>query len=147
MKETICNYNRDSQLKVKLEFFTAVAMKNAVFWDVMSCDCCKNRRFGGKCRLHHQGDKNWRAKNSVSSLRSVLLLLVTANAVPSSPILVTMMMEAIRLSEMSVLARTAWRNSPENGIIPSVHVLITANEAVTTYGNTGGRIHGLYVEN
>jgi hypothetical protein len=32
-------------------------------------------------------------------LRSVLQLLVTANVVPSSPILVTLMMEALRSSE------------------------------------------------
>jgi hypothetical protein len=28
---------------------------------------CKNRRFGGKCRLHHQGDKNRRARNNANS--------------------------------------------------------------------------------
>jgi hypothetical protein len=27
---------------VRFEFFTAVTMKNAVFWDVTSCDSCKN---------------------------------------------------------------------------------------------------------
>jgi hypothetical protein len=36
-------------------------------------------------------------------LRSVRRLLVTANVVPSSPILVTLMLEAIRSSETSVL--------------------------------------------
>jgi hypothetical protein len=29
-----------------------------VFWDVTSCDFCKNRRFGRTYRLLHQGDKN-----------------------------------------------------------------------------------------
>jgi hypothetical protein len=38
-------------------------------------------------------------------LHSVLLLLVAAN-VPSLPILVTLMIEAIESSEMSVLTRT-----------------------------------------
>jgi hypothetical protein len=38
--------------------------------------------------------------------RSVHRLLVTANVVPSSPILVTLMMEAISSSETSVLSRT-----------------------------------------
>jgi hypothetical protein len=28
-----------------------------------ACDSCKNRRFGGTERLHHQGDKNRRARN------------------------------------------------------------------------------------
>jgi hypothetical protein len=36
---------------------------------------------------------------SIVFLRSVLRLLVTANTVPSSPILLTLMMEAIRSSE------------------------------------------------
>jgi hypothetical protein len=35
--------------------------KNAVFWDITLPGSCKNRRFGGTCRLHHQGDKNQRA--------------------------------------------------------------------------------------
>jgi hypothetical protein len=38
-----------------------------------------------------------------SPLRRVILLLVTANVVPSSPILITLMMEAIRSSETSAL--------------------------------------------
>jgi hypothetical protein len=44
--------------------FTAVTMKNAVFWDVIPCGSCKSRRFGGMY-LHHQGDTNRRARNNV----------------------------------------------------------------------------------
>jgi hypothetical protein len=44
-------------------------------------------------------------------LCSVLRLLVTANVVLSSPILVTMMMETIRSSEMSVLTGAIQRNT------------------------------------
>jgi hypothetical protein len=33
-------------IDVKLEVFTAVTMKNDVFWDVTLCGSCKNRRFG-----------------------------------------------------------------------------------------------------
>jgi hypothetical protein len=40
-----------------------LAVKNAIFWDVTPCGSCKNRRFGGTYRLHHQGDKNRRARN------------------------------------------------------------------------------------
>jgi hypothetical protein len=48
-------------------------------------------------------------------LRSALRLLVTANVVPSSPILVTLMMEAMRSSETSVLIRVTRRNIPGDG--------------------------------
>jgi hypothetical protein len=33
--------------RVRYEVFTAVNMKNAVFWDVTPRDSCKNLRFGG----------------------------------------------------------------------------------------------------
>jgi hypothetical protein len=46
---------------MRFEFFTAVTMKNAVFWNVMPCGSCKNRRFGGTYHLNHQGNKNRRA--------------------------------------------------------------------------------------
>jgi hypothetical protein len=72
-------------------------MKNAVFWDVMPCGSCKNRRFGGTYYLLHQGEKCFFA---------VFNLLVAANVVSSSAILVALMMEAKASSQTSVLNKS-----------------------------------------
>jgi hypothetical protein len=86
-------------------------MKTAVFWDVTPYGSCKNHRFEGLYHLCNQGDKNRRARN----VRRVFRLLVTAN-VPTSPIPVALMTEAIPSSETSVLTRATWRHIPEDGI-------------------------------
>jgi hypothetical protein len=77
-------------------------MKNGVFWDVTPCGSCKNPRFGG------------------IFLRSVRRFPVTASVVRSSPILVTLMKEALSSSETSVhllLVTTS--------VVPSSPILVT----------------------
>jgi hypothetical protein len=72
-------------------------MKNTVFWDVTLCDICKNvseERIASIIRVRRINESD------------------TANAVPSSLILVTLMMQAIRSFETSVLPRLSQRHSP-----------------------------------
>jgi hypothetical protein len=53
-------------------------------------------------------------------LLSMLQSHVTANVVPSSPILVTLMTEVFCSSKTSVLTRAIWSNIPHDDILQSL---------------------------
>jgi hypothetical protein len=65
-------------------------------------------------RVARLGDLGTTSTVTSNFLRSVLRLLVTDNFVTSSPILVTLMMEATRSSETYVLTIATLRNRREN---------------------------------
>jgi hypothetical protein len=68
-------------------------------------------------------------------LRSVRRYLVTANVVPSSPILVILMTEALSFSETLVHTRVTRRYIPEDGILHS-HALFNLRSYIALTGWT-----------
>jgi hypothetical protein len=65
-------------------------VKNTVFWDVTSHGSCNNRRSASIIRVTIS-----ELGTLAVFLGSVRRLLVTGNVVPSSPILVTLMIQAL----------------------------------------------------
>jgi hypothetical protein len=57
-------------------------------------------------------------------------LLVTANVVPNSPILFTLMMEALSSSETSVLTRSTRHNIPEEAILNLLIIYVAGAEPI-----------------
>jgi hypothetical protein len=77
---------------------------------------CKNRHFGGIYRLH---PRKRRLGEQGTTVVVTLQRASAANVVPSSSILVKLMMEAIRSSETLVLTRVIRRTIREDGILHS----------------------------
>jgi hypothetical protein len=82
--------------QVRSQVFTAVTMKNAVFWDVGPCRSCVNRRFGGT-------SVDTRSTHAGSSLTDFS----------------TLKMEATRSAQTTVHTISTRRQIPEDGILSS----------------------------
>jgi hypothetical protein len=57
-----CSSGIKYYILVKFEVFKAATMKNFIFLDVTPCGSWKNEHFGRTHELHHQGNKNLRAR-------------------------------------------------------------------------------------
>jgi hypothetical protein len=123
-----CCFQKKIYIFVRFEVFTAITMKNTVFWDVAPCRYFVNRRFGGTYRLHLQGRRNPRVMNQREQLavdwvtvRYTLLTLVHRSWISS-----TLETEAIRSSETSVNKIPTRRHIPKDGILQQIF-LFSAN--------------------
>jgi hypothetical protein len=84
---------------VRFEFSTAVTMKNGVSWMLRSVALVRIDVSEELCISSQTA--------SVSSY----------GYIPTSPILVTLMMEALSSCETSVITRATWRNIPDDAIL------------------------------
>jgi hypothetical protein len=111
--------------------FTTVTVKNVVWWDLRRVDLVRTyvpEECGTSIITVTRTDE-LETTLIITSNRTPCLhrLLVTANVVPSSLIIVTLMMEELRFSEISALKRAARHNISEDGILLNVRVLCHQN--------------------
>jgi hypothetical protein len=83
-----------------MDFIKGLNSKNAIFLDVTPCGSTEKRRFGGNYRLHLQGNNIRRARNIINT-----------------PILVPLMMMAIRSTGTSFITTATEHNISEDGIL------------------------------
>jgi hypothetical protein len=122
--------NKQRKYYVRFEVFTAVTMKNAVFWDVTPCRSCVSRRFRGTYHLHLQDRKIRKRGTNVSRWLQTeppvgrigvfdwwLSLQPPAHTGFSLEDYSTLKIEAIYSSETWVHTRSTRRHIPEDGIL------------------------------
>jgi hypothetical protein len=97
-------------------------MKNVIFWDVVLCRSCVNRRFGGTYHFHLRGI-------SVSKCS----LQPPADAGSTLADFSTLKMEAIRSSETSVDIRSTQRHIPEDDILQLCSIEISIKHTFYFY--------------
>jgi hypothetical protein len=68
---SLASYEVKQWIFVRSEVFTAMNMKNAIFWGVAQCRSCVNWHFGGTYCLHLQGKKNPWARNRCEQVAAV----------------------------------------------------------------------------
>jgi hypothetical protein len=95
---------------VRLAIFTAVTMKNALFWDVTSCGSCKSRRFGGAYHFHNESER--------LGVPLVLSEDIPHDGRQREPLATVSPLSCLSPVETSALTKTAWRRYiPENSIL------------------------------